>query len=292
MTDSALPPKQSAHGAANCSPSIAALVLAFNSPETLIRVLRAIASQTRPPDAVVVVDNASDPPMRDLVNAWAAEQKSDVLVLEQAENSGPGGGWERALDHFRSSEHDLAWLLEDDIVAPPQCLAQLLAEVDDAERAYVMPTTREPSGIVTKYPAWHGVLLARRIVQAVGLPRADFFWWDVDTEYLKWRIPRAGFPERYVEQVVVEHCKGSRAEMGIPVWKYYYEARSVIYYHFHLRHGRGRWPRKMAGLMARAVIKGEPRDRAANVGMIVRGVVDGLRGRLGRRVEPVIPSGT
>ncbi len=42
---------------------VVALVLSHNAPQSLARCLNAIAAQTNPPQGVVVVDNASDPPI-------------------------------------------------------------------------------------------------------------------------------------------------------------------------------------------------------------------------------------
>ena len=270
-------------------PTVLAMVLTYNSPDNLVRALQAIGAQTRLPDALLVVDNASDPPASQVVDAWTPPDGIDVHVLSQVENTGPGGGWARALDYFRSSLHDLGWLLDDDIIAPPDCLAVLLEEAGDPECAFIIPAVRQPTGATTTYPAWHGVLLARQIVDAVGLPREDFFWWNEDTEYLMWRIPRAGYPLRFTRRVIVEHLKG-RVEWGIPPWKYYYEARNVTYYRLHLRRARGRLPRKLLMLTGRAVLREKDR-RAYRLGMILRGIFDGVAGRLGRRVDPVLTSG-
>jgi len=270
-------------------PTVLAMVLTYNSPENLARVLCAIATQTRLPEALLVVDNASDMPASQVVDAWTRPEGMDVQVVSQVENTGPGGGWARALEHFRSSAHDVGWLLDDDIIPPPDCLAVLLEDAGDPDCAFLIPAVRQPTGATTTYPAWHGVLLARHIVEIVGLPREDFFWWNEDTEYLMWRIPRAGYPLRFTRRVIVEHLKG-RAEWGIPPWKYYYEARNVTYYRLHLRRVRGKLPRKLLMLTGRAVLRERDR-RALRVVMIVRGVFDGVAGRLGRRVDPVLTSG-
>ena len=269
-------------------PTVLAMVLTYNSADNLTYTLRAVAAQTRLPEALLVVDNASDPPAGQVIDAWKPPDGMSVTVVSLVENIGPGGGWARALEHFRCSPHGLGWLLDDDIIAPPNCLAVLLEEAGDPDRAFLIPAVRQPTGVTTEYPAWHGVLLARHIVETVGLPREDFFWWNEDTEYLMWRIPQAGYPLRHTRRVIVEHLKG-RAEWGIPPWKYYYEARNVTYYRLHLRRRRGRLPRKLLMLTGRAVLRERDR-RVLRVGMILRGVFDGVAGRLGRRVDPVLTS--
>jgi GT2 family glycosyltransferase len=262
------------------------MVLTHNSPRTLATTLGAIGSQTRTPDALLIVDNASSPPVDELVAGCVFPVGLTVELVRETENTGPAGGWARALDYFVSStDHDLCWILDDDLTPPPNCLELLLQEAGDPASAYLIPSVRWPTGAVTQYPGWTGVLLARKIVEAVGLPRADFFWWTEDTEYLMWRIPRAGYPLRFTRMVAIEHHKG-RSDWGIPPWKYYYETRNSVYFHFHLRGGRGRWPRKLTMLTARAILR-ERDHRIRRLRMIGRGIRDGVSGNLGRRIEPI-----
>ena len=151
--------------------------------------------------------------------------------------------------------------------------------------ACVIASVRTPSGEITHYPGWCGVLLGREVVESAGLPRADFFWWAEDFEYLMLRIPGAGFPMHITPEVVVDHQHG-RKQWGNPPWKYYYETRNNVYLHLYIKHGRGRWPRKLAGLTLRAIVR-EDEGRGIRLKMIGRGVVDGIAGRLGRTVDPV-----
>lgn len=266
-------------------PTVLAMVLTYNSPDTLAHTLEALGRQTRLPDAVLILDNAGTPPAEIVTRAWAHPPGLDVRVQREPENSGPAGGWARALEEFLDSGFDLAFILDDDIVAPPECLERLLDEYHQTGgSACVIASVRTPDGDVTHYPGWCGVLLGREVVQSAGLPRADFFWWAEDFEYLMLRIPAAGFPMYITPHVVVDHQKG-RGQWGNPPWKYYYEARNNAYLHLYIKHGRGRWPRKFGGLTMRALLR-EDEGRLLRLKMIGRGVVDGLGGRLGRRVEP------
>ncbi len=266
--------------------TVLALVLTYNSPDTLAATLQAVGEQTRLPDAVLILDNAGTPPADTVAQGWTRPPHLDVRVLREAENSGPAGGWARALEEFAGSGFDLAWILDDDIVAPPTCLERLIEEYAKMEKsACVIASVRTPRGVVTHYPGWCSVLLGREVVESAGLPRADFFWWAEDFEYLMLRIPAAGFPLHITPDVVVDHQHG-RKEWGNPPWKYYYEARNNVYLHLYIKHGRGRWPRKLAALTLRALLR-EDAGRTLRLKMIGRGVVDGVRARLGRRVEPV-----
>jgi len=264
---------------------VMALVLTHNAPESLDRCLRAIAAQTTPPQAVLVVDNASNPPLdRDRLPPLDAE----VTVLRSDVNGGPAGGYAIALEHFLESDFHHAWVLDDDMLPEPECLERLwvVAEVD-LERAYVFPVSYQVDGSFGAWPSWCGFLVARQIVEQVGVPDAEMFWWAEDTEYLQWRIPQAGFPIRVVGDAVVRH-DSIRHGLGVPVWKYYYEARNMLYVHLYVKRRIGRYPRNMSKLLARAVLR-EPEGRLLRLQAIGRGVWDGSHRRLGIRfpVEPM-----
>ena len=129
--------------------------------------------------------------------------------------------------------------------------------------------------------------MARPVVEAVGLPMAELFWWAEDTEYLQWRIPEAGFERQFVPNAVVDH-DGIRQGDGVPLWKYYYEARNMLYVHLHVKHRIGRYPRNLSKRLARAGVR-EKGGRLPRLAVIGRGLADGARGRLGIRypVEPM-----
>lgn len=266
-------------------PTVLATILTFSSPDTLACTLKALGEQSRLPDGVLILDNAGTPPAVSVVGAWERPPELEVTLLREAENSGPAGGWARVLEEFLRTPFDLVWILDDDISAPPDSLALLLEEYQRmGNRGCLIPSVRTPSGLITNYPGWVGVLLAREVVESAGLPRADFFWWAEDFEYLMLRIPASGHEMRVTDQVVVDHQWGRR-QWGNPPWKYYYETRNSVYLHLYIKHGRGRWPRKLAGLTTRAVLR-ENEGRVLKLRMIGRGVIDGVCRRLGRRVDP------
>ena len=72
------------------------------------------------------------------------------------------------------------------------------------------------------------------------------------------------------------------------MWKYYYETRNMLYVHLHVKRRVGRYPRNVTRLFARAVFR-ERGDRIRRLTVMLRGLWDGARGRLGIRypVEPM-----
>lgn len=255
---------------------IQALVLTHNAPASLGRCLDAIAAQSLAPSGVLVVDNASAPPAAPPPAAGGIP----VLLVRSEQNTGPAGGWALALRQFTASGHRLAWVLDDDMVPEPDCLARLWARVhDDPDRAFAFPRSYDADGSWAQYPSWCGFLVARPVVEAAGLPMEELFWWAEDTEYLRFRIPRAGFPRQNVKDARVHH-DAIRQGGTVPVWKYYYEARNMLYLHTRIMRRVGWYPRNTFKLVGRAV-KTPGAGRWPRLLAIGRGMADGALGRLG-----------
>jgi GT2 family glycosyltransferase len=264
---------------------IMAVILTHNAPESLDRCLKAIGGQTLPPDTVLVVDNASRPPVR-LDNQTGAGIPTRVVRSEV--NTGPAGGYAQALGEFLDSGFRHAWVLDDDMVPDLSCLERLWrVALRDPEAAFVFPISRLPDGVHALWPSWCGFIVARQIIEAVGLPIAELFWWAEDTEYLQWRIPEAGYTRQVVNDALVNHDPIRHGE-GVPLWKYYYESRNMLYVHLRVKHRLGRYPLNMSKLLARAVLR-EKEGRFRRLAVMARGLSDGARGKLGVRypVEPM-----
>jgi rhamnopyranosyl-N-acetylglucosaminyl-diphospho-decaprenol beta-1,3/1,4-galactofuranosyltransferase len=263
-----------------------AMVLTHNAPDALHRCLAAVAGQAVVPAAAIVVDNASAPPVD--ARALAARHGLAVTVVRSDANLGPAGGWALAFEELLARPFDHAWVLDDDIVADPECLEALLdAARPDPKAAFVFPRAIQPDGAVGEWGSWCGFVVARAIVEEVGVPRAEFFWWAEDNEYCHWRIPQAGYPRRLVEGAVVQHDAVRQGER-VPLWKYYYEARNMLYIHLHVMHRVGWYPRNVTKLVARAVLRERGR-RIQCLRTIALGLRDGAMGRLGIRypIEPM-----
>ncbi len=219
---------------------IVALILSHNAPESLRRCLEAIGGQSMPPDAVLVVDNASTPP----VEVSASDGAPPVKVVRSELNTGPAGGYAQAFEEFLTSGYDLAWPLDDDMRPEVHCLERLRTEAAKTPAtAFVFPVSQQTDGSYGVWPSWCGFLISRRIVETVGVPRADLFWWAEDTEYLQSRIPDAGYERQVVKDAVVYHDAVRRRDT-LPMWKYYYEARNMLWVHLHVKRRVGSLPAK------------------------------------------------
>ena len=264
---------------------IMAIVLTHNAPDSLARCLGAIVSQTLPPDTVLVVDNASRPPV-----SFEGPTGTSVptRVVRSGMNTGPAGGYAQALAEFLASDFRHAWVLDDDMVPDVHCLERLWTVAQrDPNSAFVFPISRQRDGVCGLWPSWCGFIVARQIIEAVGLPMAELFWWAEDTEYLQWRIPEAGYNWQVVNEALVDHDPIRHGD-GVPLWKYYYESRNMLYVHLRVKHRIGRYPRNMSKLLARAIFR-EKDGRFRRLAVMARGLSDGARGKLGVRfpVEPM-----
>ncbi len=267
-------------------PSVVAIVLTFEQPERLVVCLESVLGQGTSPRSVLVVDNASSVPAAEVIGA-AGLDDSRVEVLRMEENLGPAGGYAAALDRFLGSSHGLAWVLDDDRRPEPDCLGLLLEEHRRLRTpALLFPTDESPDGVVTNYPSWCGVLIPRPIVEAVGVPRPEFFWWMEDTEYLQRRIPRAGFDVIRVPAARVIHDRAD--EPTKPSWKYYYETRNSVYYRTHVQGGARKGRLRIALLRTLLRILVLEDRRMSKLRMFVRGYRDGRAARLGRTIP--VPS--
>jgi rhamnopyranosyl-N-acetylglucosaminyl-diphospho-decaprenol beta-1,3/1,4-galactofuranosyltransferase len=260
---------------------IVALVLTHNAPQALARCLAAISAQAEVPEEVLVVDNASQPPVQ---GSLLSNVGRSLRIVRSEMNGGPAGGWAIALDYFLANDFTHAWLMDDDIVPEPTCLANLWdAASDTPASVFVFPISIQPDGSIGRWGSWCGFLISREIVETVGLPMEELFWWTEDTEYCEWRIPNAGFPRRVIDAAVVHH-DAVRQRGDTPTWKYYYESRNTLYYHLHIKHRVGRYPKKLTTLVLRAILR-QRKDRMRCIRAICQGLYDGAFGRLGISYE-------
>lgn len=277
---------------------IAAIVWTYGRPEVAAGAVAAIAEQSHRVERVVVVDSAS--PAGD-ASALASllDGRAELVVL--ADNVGPGGAIAAGLRRLDLDDLDAVWFVEDDSRPAPDALADLLA----VRASATDPVMVGPDAADLRRGQWrlrarrrdgdHGpvdlVYLDGAIVDvgalaAAGPPREDFFIMHVDVEY----------PMRLADGGVTMLQAGVGYEalrMGSTdpsnAWRTYYQTRN----HLRLALDRRSAPLlfgfalRTAKQLVAAIGKGDVRV----IGWRGRGLVDAVRGRMGRTVEPPRPSG-
>ena len=98
-------------------------MVTWNRRDLLLESLAAVLGQDRPPDAVIVVDNASTDGTGDAVRAGFPA----VRLATLAQNTGGAGGFAYGLALALADGADLVWLMDDDTVPEPGALRALLA---------------------------------------------------------------------------------------------------------------------------------------------------------------------
>jgi rhamnopyranosyl-N-acetylglucosaminyl-diphospho-decaprenol beta-1,3/1,4-galactofuranosyltransferase len=282
---------------------VAAVTVTYNRSAVLAETLVAVRAQSRPPDGLYVVDNASDDGTGEVMHT----DFPDVTHIRLTENLGAAGGLACGIEAARTDGFDAFWLMDDDSPPLPDALDALLSAAERrAERVGLVGGrggivrfglirhVRNPHRLADRrvgdelfavdFVLLDGSLLLRDAVEVIGFPRADYFMMMQDIEY-PLRIGRAGF-----EVLVVNTDRMRRSHLGsvpgMALWRDYYQSRNHVRMALDLRS-----PSLLFGCVARqarflSAAFRAPDRRWERVELRLRGVWDGIRGRMGRRVEP------
>lgn len=243
-------------------PTVAIVIVTFNRADLLTRCLDGIAAQTRVPDAVFVVNNASEDHTREVL-----DNRLDLplVALHSEENLGGAGGFHRGVQAAYNEGFDRIWLMDDDVVPAPDCLEVLLSRPDPAlmavredlagslvEKSAVHFDLRNPlsvrpkrASIDTVYAsrsampetvpvenvAFEGFMVDRAVVAAIGLPDPNYFIFYDDVDFAL-RAQRAGFPILAVRDAVLVRQMDFDQQYDTRSWKGYFMYRNLFVVHF------------------------------------------------------------
>ena len=192
--------------------TVAAVVVTRNRPALLKRCLDALDAQTYPASHLVVVDNASDEPTRDLLASETAHRDKSFRSIRLEENTGGAGGFHAGMQACLSLPCTHMWLMDDDCEPDPLAVAELVAAAAIVGRDAVLGgniidlngesvnvqsiSQRLGTNCVPQYPlhladgllemsalTFVSFLVSTELVRKVGLPLKEFFIWGDDTEY-------------------------------------------------------------------------------------------------------------
>ncbi|KRE93034.1 glycosyl transferase [Nocardioides sp. Soil774] len=278
------------------SETVAVVVVTHNRADLLARLLDGLAAQTRAADAVIVVDNASSDHTADVL---AARTDLPLQVIEQ-DNLGGAGGFHRGVRAAYDRGFDRVWLVDDDVVPAPACLAALMAVDEDCliavredlagtlvEKAAVEFDLRNPLAIRPKRStvdstyadrasmpelvevqnvAFEGFMARRDVITEIGFPDPAFFIFFDDAEYAV-RARRAGRRIWAVRDAVLVRQLEFNQQHDLAGWKGFYMYRNLFV--VHLRHGENALVRLKPWLITLVVVLLSPlrggRAEARNV---------------------------
>lgn len=233
---------------------VVAVVVAYNRRDLLRDALDALGAQSRRPDAVVVVDNASTDDSAAVARSHPL--RPEVIRLER--NTGGAGGFAVGLAHAVTALRGaLVWLMDDDTIPTPGALAALLSArasypgpvavlgsrvVWTDGREHPMNTPRQRPGVrkearnrahavgavPVRSSSFVSMLVDARAVRYHGLPVADYFIWNDDFEY-SCRLLRRGVGLHVPASVVEHRTKVFGATDADPGDRFFYEVRNKIW---------------------------------------------------------------
>lgn len=303
-------------------PSIASITTAYNAVRVLPRQIDALLRQSRPLQEIVVIDNGST----DGTSAMLAERYPQVTVLRLPANVGAAGGWAAGLKYAAlEKKHDWIWNFDDDSVPDQSALETMLSSpsrvVDDPTVGILAPLpvhqasgTRYPpllwrDGLVQpgknllQQPVWFadvavasGCMVRREVVEAAGLPRADFFMDFFDFEYCL-RVRSSGYKIAVINAYSFSHELGdskvirfagrTRVWPQHAPWREYYMGRNITYAAFRL-YATAKTKRFVVVHLLRhaAALLLFGARKAECLKKLFQGAADGWRGRLGVRFLP------
>ena len=256
---------------------VLAYIHSFNAADIIDRTLKGIQTQTRPPDAILLVDNASTDGTLDRTFS------ENVNIIRNSENVGPSGaipvGFNYALDHG----FDWMWILDHDSVPEPNALETLLElysswpqnmrdqtafvaclprdEPDGRPRHGRMFTRRgrmllNPPPMPRYYQChvtiWSGSLYRLSAVRQIGLPNPHYFIDRGELEYT-YRVMKADYKGFIHQDAVLRHQIRAepltqRRKLGpitvefveSPALRCYYVCRNTLYFTLY-DFAEGRW---------------------------------------------------
>lgn len=222
---------------------IICVIVTYNRKKYLYENLKALLNQSRPIDEIIVVDNASTDGSYEYIKE-ILKKNSQIYYYKREENTGGSGGFSWGIQKACEHGADDIWGMDDDAIPDNYALEYLVKAEKNMKRTAAFWSNCDdncPQAIM-KVTTWMfvGFYIPRKIIDAVGYPRDDYFiYWD-DHEYAL-RIQKAGYSIYKVKNSVIHHKDANKIyypEKRIGVfrfkmfqmedWKVYYYYRNHI----------------------------------------------------------------
>lgn len=183
--------------------SVVAVVVTFNRKVMLLQNIRALKSQTRALDKIVIIDNASTDGTPEALRSSGILDDPQIAYFRSERNTGGAGGFRAGMQRAMDAGAVWLWIMDDDVAPAPECLATLLTYTDVSEcihpRKIFANGTEYPSErfydvltggsyavdnlsfkngksiIYNNTATFEGLLVSKRIVEKVGLPDERYF---------------------------------------------------------------------------------------------------------------------
>ncbi len=222
-------------------PTLSIIIITRDRETELPACLKSILTQTRQPDEVIVVDDASqklqEPLVREFIPNAIVVRNDNPLGVPGARNIG-----------IRKSRGDYLIFIDDDATFGRPDVLEITERILDAERSVgilafriVNATTKRITPFEfphkdlrkanerfeTSYFVGAGHAIRREVFDKVGLLFSDYFYGLEESDF-SWRTIQAGYSILYVPELLVYHRASPVAR---PSWrKVYFQTRNRIWF--------------------------------------------------------------
>ncbi len=209
---------------------INAVIVTYNRKKMLVRCVRALLAQSISLRSIFIIDNAStDGTRAELLEQCIIKESNDkytyrvkstdINYYRLDENIGGAGGFHEGIKVADCDGADFIWIMDDDGYPSERCLEKQLEHTSRFD--YIMPisldTDKEDkltwfikdkqkqwtrsysqlrssfkNGIMNHAVPFNGLLMSRKVIEKVGLPKKEMFIWGDDFEH-QYRCHKAGF---------------------------------------------------------------------------------------------------
>lgn len=283
----------------------AGIVVTYEPGPELIDNLAALRPEV---GLLIVVDNGSSPASVEMIRAAVAQTGSELI--ENGMNLGVATALNRGIERALQAGAEWLFLFDQDSRVMPQFvrsmleayaaspwgerLKMLVPQYKDSENGDILPAMRAEEGIAVAWTS--GSLLRADTVREFGMFRDELFIDEVDHEY-SLRLRRAGMVLDETADATLLHAIGAPTTHSVqkknfrvtnysPARRYYQERNKI----WLARHYGRRFPgfvlsrlRTSLADMWKIVVFEE--DKWRKIRYSLRGVRDGLRGRMGKLDE-------
>ena len=301
---------------------VCAVICNWNKTKELLECVESVLQSNYSNLDIVVVDNGSDP-------QYSLEVKNklppSVTLIRNEKNEGVAAGFNRGMQYALDRNiYDSIWILDDDVIAAPECLSELVKELRESpNNAIVGPIVlwmnfpelvqefgaffdREKildyfhmrysplSQIDTKVISVDYVMACSLLVDVtklkqVGLMDLGYFWYCDDADWCM-QFKRAGYDVKATPLAKVWH-KGGGANKTNGTPRYYYW-RSIIYFYLHNMHSDQDFERYVDKFLIQRVLGALfitlKTGKIHSFKTILKGITDGFSGIRGKLKEEIM----
>lgn len=252
--------------------SYSVLVVTYNRLSKLKKCVECIKAQTFRADQVIIVNNNSNDGTREYLDETGqSDERFQIVHME--ENLGGAGGFAKGVEEFVRGNTQWLIMIDDDAMIRPDYAANTADRIrkDGSQEYSAYAGTVYENGRIAlnhrrvlagriinreqpvdadqytrdSFPCdqatFCGLVINRRIVEKIGLPRDDFFIWNDDAEYCM-RIKTVGNITVVPASIIDHECDNPEGVNNIAVFgrfkeKEYYGVRNriIVARHYYTR---------------------------------------------------------